>query len=77
MEFECLALKDLSTPRKTSTLGLEEEEEEDGGHLEQKVKWPMLNEVGCSLCRMAGWRRRACRIRLIRRVWMDVYREIA
>ncbi|XP_076578660.1 transcription factor E2F7 [Chaetodon auriga] len=34
MEVECLALKDLTSPRKSFTL--EQEEEEDGGHNEQK-----------------------------------------
>lgn len=41
MEVECLALKDLTSPRKSFTVELEEEEEEeDGGQSEQKVRWP-------------------------------------
>ncbi|TKS91075.1 Transcription factor E2F7 [Collichthys lucidus] len=36
MEVECLALKDLTSPRKSFTVGPEEEEEEDGGQSEQK-----------------------------------------
>ncbi|XP_058482299.1 transcription factor E2F7 [Solea solea] len=35
MEVECLALKDLTNPRKSFTVGAEEAEE-DGGHTEQK-----------------------------------------
>lgn len=38
MEVECLALKDLTSPRKSFMVQVEEEEEEDGG--EQKVSWP-------------------------------------
>lgn len=38
MEVECLALKDLTSPRKSFTA--EPEEEEDGGQSEQKVRWP-------------------------------------
>lgn len=34
MEVQCLALKDLSSPRKSSTVG---PEEEDGARGEQKV----------------------------------------
>lgn len=40
MEVECLALKDLSSPRKSFTMDLEEEE--DGRHSEQKVRWPCV-----------------------------------
>ncbi|XP_069569237.1 transcription factor E2F7 [Brachyistius frenatus] len=36
MELECLALKDLTSPRKSLTVEEEEEEEEDGGRSEQK-----------------------------------------
>lgn len=38
MEVECLALKDLTSPRKSFPMDPEEEEEEDGGQSEQKVK---------------------------------------
>lgn len=37
MEVECLALKDLTSPRKSFPMD-PEEEEEDGGQSEQKVK---------------------------------------
>lgn len=37
MEVECLALKDLTSPRKSLSVGAEEEEE-DEGQTEQKVK---------------------------------------
>ncbi|CAK6959957.1 LOW QUALITY PROTEIN: transcription factor E2F7 [Scomber scombrus] len=36
MEVECLALKDLTSPRKSFPMDPEEEEEEDGGQSEQK-----------------------------------------
>lgn len=36
MEVECLALKDLTSPRKSLSVGAEEEEDE--GQTEQKVK---------------------------------------
>lgn len=38
MEVECLALKDLTSPRKS--FKVEPEEEEDGGQSEQKVRCP-------------------------------------
>lgn len=38
MDVECLALKDLTSPRKSFTVG----PEEDGGQSEQKVRWITL-----------------------------------
>lgn len=37
MEVECLALKDLTSPRKSFKV---EPEDEDGGQSEQKVRCP-------------------------------------
>lgn len=40
MEVECLALKDLSSPRKSFTM--DPEDEEDGRQSEHKVRWPCV-----------------------------------
>lgn len=53
MEVECVALKDLTSPRKSSTAG----SEEDGGETEQKVRWPghWILGVVWALWLLSGW----------------------